>query len=379
MAQWKEILLSGSDAEIGSLSVDNSITGSIFSGSQFSGSFSGSFQGNGSGLTDVPTTIKVYSGSTQATGITRIEITGSTTDLQITGDDNEIAQISIEGGSGGTYSNSSLTPIDFPNEDNPNIPAGSSFTNKTFSEMMDLMLYPELNPTLSNPSNTLSISPSGFQEIKDTITITLSATFSKGSISPAYGTTGFRSGDPNEYNYSGTGVSDNPSTSLTDSETISNYEIQSGANTWGGSVDYDAGPQPKTSKDNNFGSALPAGTTSTISKTITGVYPVWATKNSITSTNKLTLQSMSSLIEVTMAAENDSGDKQILEVPTGFSTITGLQEYNPNTGQWQTAPFSTFTNNGTITHNDPQGNSVNYTQYEHNGTKTGQRDLRFLV
>ena len=55
MANWRKFVLSGSDAEIATLSVDNSITGSIFSGSQFSGSFSGSFQGDGSLLTGIPT------------------------------------------------------------------------------------------------------------------------------------------------------------------------------------------------------------------------------------------------------------------------------------------------------------------------------------
>jgi hypothetical protein len=170
---------------------------------------------------------------------------------------------------------------------------GTTFTNKTFTEMMDLMLYPELNPTLTAPFSTLSISPSGFREIGETIaTITLSSTFNKGSIDPAYGTTGFRSGDPNTYNYTGTGTSNNSSTSLTDTETISSYVIVQGNNSWTGNVSYDAGPQPLTSKGNNFNSPLPAGTTSTKTRTITGVYPVFATTANITTFTKQGLQAM---------------------------------------------------------------------------------------
>ena len=54
MAEWRQIILSGSEAELSTLSVDSNITASIISGSQFSGSFSGSFFGDGSGLTGIP-------------------------------------------------------------------------------------------------------------------------------------------------------------------------------------------------------------------------------------------------------------------------------------------------------------------------------------
>ena len=69
MAQWKKFILSGSEAELANLSVDNNISASIFSGSQFSGSFSGSFFGDGSGLTGIPEGPQGPNGPTGPTGL----------------------------------------------------------------------------------------------------------------------------------------------------------------------------------------------------------------------------------------------------------------------------------------------------------------------
>jgi len=244
--------------------------------------------------------------------------------------------------------------------------------------MMDLMLYPELDPTLTNPSNGFSISPSGLREIGETIaTITLSATFNKGSISPAYGTTGFRSGDPNNYVYTGTGATDNASTALTDTETVSSYTVLQGSNSWTGAVDYDAGPQPLTSKGNNFNSPLPAGTTSAITRTITGVYPVFATTSAIGTLTKQSLQVMTTYIQVSMVAETGNGDKQTIDIPDAWSTITGLQQFNTLSGTWDAIALSSFTTSATT--QTIQGNSVNYTKYTYNDNTIGARQLRFTV
>ena len=244
--------------------------------------------------------------------------------------------------------------------------------------MMDLMLYPELNPSLSNPSNGFSISPSGLQEIGLLINVvTLSATFNKGSISPAYGTTGFRSGNPNLYVYTGTDATNNPSTSLTDTELISNYTVIVGSNSWSGRVSFDAGPQPLTNKGNNFSTPLSAGNTGAITRTITGVYPTFATTSTINTLTKQSLQSMNSLVQVSLVAETGNGDKQTVEIPDAFSTITGLQQFNTLSNTYDTISLSTFTTSATT--QTIQGISVNYTRYTYNGGTIGARQLRFTV
>jgi len=320
-----------------------------------------------------------YTGSEVLTEPTnKINFTGSGVEVESSGSDGILVTID-GGGSGGTYTNSDPTPINFPSDDDPNIPSGTTFSNKTFPEMMDLMLYPELDPTLTAPSNTFTISPSGLREIGETITtITLSATFSKGSINPQYtSATPFRSGDPNTYVYTGTGTSNNASTSLTDTELVTSYTVLQGSNSWTGAVSYDAGPQPKTSKDNDYNSPLPAGTTGVITRTITGVYPAFATTSAIGTLTKQSLQVMTTYIQVSMVAETGNGDKQTIDIPDAWSTITGLQQFNTLSGTWDSISLSSFTTSATT--QTIQGNSVNYTKYAYNGSTIGARQLRFTV
>ena len=357
------------------------------------GSFNGTGTGGGGGVgPEGAQGAAGSSGSSGATGVTGAQgavgaqgpqgtigaqgVAGSSGSSGTTGATG--AQGAIGSSGTGTYTNATATPINFPSDADPNIPAGTTFSLKTFPEMMDLMLYPELDPTLTNPSNGFSISPSGLREIGEVITtITLSATFNKGSINPAYGTTGFRSGDPNNYVYTGTGATDNASTALTDTETVSTYTVLQGSNSWTGAVAYDAGPQPLTSKGNNFSSPLSAGTTGVITRTITGVYPTFATTVAINTLTKQSLQSMTSLIQVSLVAELGDGNKQTVDIPDAFATITGLQQFNTLSSTYDAISLSTFTTSAVT--QTIQGISVNYTRYTYNGATIGARILRFTV
>lgn len=294
-------------------------------------------------------------------------------------------EIEISASAGGTYTNSTPTPQNFPgNSPFDNISTGTTFSNKTFTEMMDLMLYPELFPTLTNPSQTFTLSPSGFREIGEQFSaggITLSSTFNRGSISPAYGTNGFRSGLPNSYIYTGGGSVPSPqsSTSLTNNTaTTAAYTVVQGAQSWTARVAYDAGQQPLSSKGNNFNSPLPAGQTSIITRTITGVYPPFATTVSLGTLTKQSLQSMSQYVQVSLVTESGGGgQKQTVDIPDAFSTITGIQQFNTLNNTWEAIQLSTFT--VTTTTHTIQGNTVNYDRYTHNGNTIGARQLRFLV
>ena len=278
-----------------------------------------------------------------------------------------------------TYTNATATPINFPSDDDPNIPSGTTFSNKTFPEMMNLMLYPTLNPSLSNPSNGFSLSTSGLQIIGVTIgTLTLSATFSKGTINPAYGTNGFRSGDPNQYNYGGTGVSNQTSTALSNSTSTSNYVVVQGNQSWTGAVQFDEGPQPLDSKGGNFSSPLSAGTTNTITRTINGVYPVFGTTVDLSTSTQFSLQTMTTLIQASLVTESGGGGlKQYIEIPNAWSTITGLQQFNTLSNVYDTILLSSFTTSSVT--KTIEGQSVNYTKYTHNGGTIGARILRFIT
>ena len=76
------------------------------------------------------------------------------------------------------------------------ISAGTTFNDKTITQMFDSLLYPDLAPSLSPPDNSFSSSQAGLHEVGETLNVYFSASFSRGSINPAYGTSGFRSGLP---------------------------------------------------------------------------------------------------------------------------------------------------------------------------------------
>ena len=307
------------------------------------------------------------------TGITLSEVTTpSGTTITITGTGG--------GGGVGTYTNSTPTPLNFPgNSPFDNIPAGTTFLNQTFTEMMDAMLYPTLDPTLTNPSSTFALTQAGLQEIGLVTPLNFNATFNRGSITPAYGTNGFRSGPANAYNYTGTGLpATYPSTSLTDAQNVGSYTVLIGNQNWTCAVSYDAGQQPLDSSGNNFGSPLPAGTTSPDTVTITGGYTPFATTVALGTLTKQPLQVMTTYIQVSLVTESGGGgQKQIVDIPDAWATITGLQQFNTLSGTWDNINIATFTTS--VTTHPIQGNTVNYTRYTHNGPTIGARQLRFLT
>ena len=341
------------------------------SGSSGTSGADGSSGSSGSSGTSIGS---VTDGTTTVTDVTIIDFNTGATVTGTTG----TATIDISAAT--TYTNATATPINFPSDDDPNIPSGTTFTNKTFSEMMTLMLYPTLYPSFTNPSRTFSMSPSGLQIIGATIgTLTLSSTFNKGAINPQYtAATPYRSGDPNQYNYGGTGVSNQVSTSLSNSTTTSNYVVVQGNQSWTGAVQYDAGPQPKDSAGVDFDNPLSAGTTGTQTKTINGVYPVFGTTVDLSTSTQFSLQTMTTLIQASLVTESGGGGlKQYIEVPNAWSTITGLQQFNTLSNVYDTILLSSFTTSSVT--KTIEGQSVNYTKYTHNGGTIGARILRFIT
>jgi hypothetical protein len=295
-------------------------------------------------------------------------------------------EITIDSNANVSFTNATPTPLNFPgNSPFDNIPSNTTFSNKTFTEMMNMMLYPTLYPTLTPPSHGFTLSPNGFREIGEVFTagnISLNSTFNRGSINPAYGTNGFRSGLPNAYNYTGGGSISTPQASTSTSNNTSNtvsYTVIQGNNNWTSAVSYDAGQQPLDSVGNTFNSPLPAGTTSNITRQMKGVYPTFATTVSLGTLTKQTLQSMTTYEQVSMVTEaGGGGQKQTIDIPAAWSTITGLQQFNTLSSTWDTILLSSFLPITSVT-NTIQGNTVNYNRYTHNGATIGARQLRFTV
>ena len=174
----------------------------------------------------------------------------------------------------------------------------------------------------------------------------------------------------------GTGLSNVPSTALTDSESVTSYTVLSGAQSWTGRVAYDAGEQPLSSKGNNYSTPLGAGQTSLVTRTITGVYPWFATTAAIATMTKQALAVHGATVVSSMVAESGS-DKQSAEFPTAWGTIAQLEQYNTLSGSYDVISLATFTETSiTKTIN---GSVINYNKFTHNGSLSGARTLRWSV
>ena len=283
------------------------------------------------------------------------------------------------------FSNSETVPVTVGG-----IQAGLSFSEpKSMQQMWDLLLYPELNPSLIDPSSTFTSNVTGFREIGSIVDITFNSTFNRGSINPQYQSDEpFRSGLPVSYEYNGSGITGTYSSSLlTDTRIVSGYEVSIGSQNWQGRVNYDSGVQPKTNKGNDFDSPLPSGSTSFITKTITGVYPFFATSVSITELTKQALVAHNSqFFQFNLQA--DSGvNKQTFEIPTVFSNITGIQQFNTVSNQWEwlggskSASLNILNTQFTKTTINKNINSytVPYFQYVYNGVTIGFRQIRLYT
>ena len=315
---------------------------------------------------------------------------------------------------GGNFINATALPQNFPgNSPFDNISTGTSFPSpgKSFQEMMDLMLYPTLFPSLSPPFSglTLTTTPNIAGTLREigtvydaiSSTINLSSTFNRGSINPAYGTNGFRSGLPNAYNYTGPGSVPSPQSSTispNNTSTSATYTIIPGNQSWQSSVSYDQGQQPLDSTGNAFNSALPAGTTSNNTRTLTGVYPIFATTVALGTATKQSLRVMGGTVQIgtgpgsaiQLVTESGGGGlKQFIDVPTSWpiSNLDGAQQFSTLSNAWdpvddstggQTAAFATWTATNIL--KTIQGvPNVAYTRYTNNTpTPIGARQIRLI-
>lgn len=124
MANWKKVIVSGSNAEINQLNVGGSnqqISGSA-AATRLSGSFSGSFSGDGSNLTGVVAT--AGSALSQSTGITAFNYDGSATATVSVSGASALNANTITKWTGNAFANSSLT-------DDGNIISGSASFQST--------------------------------------------------------------------------------------------------------------------------------------------------------------------------------------------------------------------------------------------------------
>lgn len=277
----------------------------------------------------------------------------------------ELKETIEEGGGGGGGGSAKLTSDLEASVTVGGVHSGNTFLAGTSLEtVIRSMLSPTLYPTLTAPSATLSATGAKIIEKGGSLETTFSISFNRGSINPAYGTSGYRSGMAETYTLGETTQAGN-----TFSETITEEKTS-----YQGSVAYLSGEQPKDSNGGNYESPLPAGSVNTNTVSYEFVNTMWANTSAIATIAKLSLVSKSAKQRDMTFPAQTVANPEVFDIPASW-TVTAVQVKNDLSGAWEDAS-SQFTVTD-VTHDDAGGVSTNYKRYTFNmGVDTGSRQIR---
>ena len=235
----------------------------------------------------------------------------------------------------------------------------------TFEKLFRDMLNPTAYPTLTPPSATLAATGAKLLEAGSTLATVMTLTFSRGSINPAYGTSGYRYGEATGYSLDG---------GTSQQENTFNVTVTSAKTSYQGEVSYGAGEQPKDSIGEDYDSPLPAGSVQSNTLKYEFVDAIWANTANIATVAKLALVSKSAKVKQFDFPAQTTSNPVTFDVPASW-TVTTVEVKNDLSGQWETAT-SQFAVTDT-THNDAAGSSVAYKRYSFSlGYATGARSVR---
>ena len=258
----------------------------------------------------------------------------------------------------------------------------STIYGDNVTTILDTLLFGgNMYPTYVAPSSSFSVSPTTvLYEVGETRTLVFTISYDPGEILLGGVYRADRAGAATSYYYTGTPLT-TPSASNT--QTATSYTVTLGVQTWTGSVNYAEGPQPLDAAGNAYDSPLPAGTTTSNSVSIEGVYPLFATTVDISTLTQQSPVSMSETVvefDGVLVAEID-GHKQKFDVElTWAASLSGIRTYNSLSGTWDyqegnvTAALARWTTSS-VTHTI-QGNVINYTRYTYNGVNRAAIPIR---
>lgn len=248
--------------------------------------------------------------------------------------------------------------------------------NTLLNELLRNMLAPTLNPTIVEPSATLTTNTNTYlYEVGSSMNITFSITFNQGSITPQYTSESpYRSGGALSYQ-----INDNAKqyvnvalirVCLFDSygngiEGFADYK---------GRVEYDRGVQPKNSNNENYLTPLSAGSVETNEISFEFVYPLYANSNDIQTIQKQPLVSKSrKYVEIEFPPQDET-NRYTFEVPSTW-TINYIFMYNSVSQSYDE-------NNNKLSdfiHETINKYGVSYIQYKNKGTiKSGKNKYKII-
>ncbi len=237
---------------------------------------------------------------------------------------------------------------------------GTSIENK----LRD-MLNPTEYPTLTNPSATISSSIAKLLEKGSSVNATLTVNFNRGSINPAYGTSGYRSGAAQGYVMNGGTEQAGKTFNVIVNETYKTFTA---------TVRYAAGEQPKDSTGADYSTPLPAGSVNSAAFTYEFVNAIWANTANIATVAKVDLVSAATGVLVLNYPAATRDNPEVFDVPVEWN-VTDIEVKRCSSDLWEDCK-STFTKT-TTTHANAGGTVVDYNRYTCNlGYNMGARPIR---
>lgn len=283
-------------------------------------------------------------------------------------------------GADGKVASDKMPTLDAVNNTDGFTPVGnlvdpSVIAGKTAEEVLLMMLFGVVNPTFTSPSLSVALSSDTVGIVGRPTSLQGALTFNRGSISPAYGTSGFRAGLPTSYTIGAESIATNATTY--------NFNVDFtptvGSNIISFAVNYAQGEQPKNSLGEDYGSPLPAGA---LSKTIViqGMYQLYdAQGNSIPFE---VVQDKDGTAYVSNYASESNGVKQSFAIAQNV-TVIGIKQFNIMTQQWEwiggSAEASLETFDTQTISGEFFGEPIDYVVYTHNGSARGARELRIYT
>ena len=200
------------------------------------------------------------------------------------------------------------------------ISAGTTYaTGTTLETIIRQLLSPVLYPTFVSPSATLDATGDQLVEKGGTYNVVMTATFDRGSISPAYGTSGYRSG-------AATGYSINGGTSQVSN--VFNVAVAEPTLSYVATVDYAIGDQPKDSSGGNYDYPLAAGSVNTNAIVYEFVDAMYANISSASAMTKMPLISKTAGRREMQFPATTTTDPECFDVPSSW-TLTKIETLNP--------------------------------------------------
>ena len=253
----------------------------------------------------------------------------------------------------------------------------SLIEGKTAEEILMMMLYGVVSPTLTEPGLSIALSA-------DTLPLIIghpsllkgTLTFDRGKIEPAYGTSGYRAGEPINYTV-GDMIIESPGAQCDFEITLTPDSANTSLLY---SVSYREGEQPLNSIGQTVNAPYPAGSINS-SIVIQSAYQLYDAEYNIKEFTWFKDKDGQGYLS-TFASEG-SGVQQSFAISDAV-TVVGVKAYDTMTQQWtwlggQTAAVSLTHFDTTIITGDSLGETTNYVLYTHNQPASGERELRIYI